>query len=93
MLTGHTPCEWLTEYCPSLDGQFVFMDPLRWDTHLLSEGAVQILHEAATAFETGKFDAFLREVETAGGWPPGLEQLVLALTSLDRAQHRTITRL
>ena len=34
------PLAWIERYCPSLDGQFLFLDPLRWDTHLLSAGAV-----------------------------------------------------
>ena len=37
------PLAWIERYCPSLDGQFLFLDPLRWDTHLLSAGAVIVL--------------------------------------------------
>ena len=77
-----SPCAWMNTHCPSLDGPFVFLDPLWWDTHLLSEGAVQVLREAAIALESGEFDAFLIEVEAAGGWPPGLERLAQALASL-----------
>ena len=72
----------MNAYCPLLDGQFVFLDPLWWDTHLLSEGAVQVLREAAIAIESGEFDVFVAEVEAAGGWPPGLERLAQALASL-----------
>ena len=77
-----SPCAWMNAYCPLLDGQFVFLDPLWWDTHLLSEGAVQVLREAAIAIESGEFEAFVRDVEAAGGWPPGLERLAHALASL-----------
>lgn len=77
-----SPCAWMNTHCPSLDGQFVFLDPLWWDTHLLSGGAVQVLREAAIALESGEFDEFLIEVEAAGGWPPGLERLAQALASL-----------
>ena len=77
-----SPRAWMNIHCPSLDGQFVFLDPLWWDTHLLSEGAVQVLREAAIAIESSEFDAFVIEVEAAGGWPPGLERLVQALASL-----------
>lgn len=69
-------------YCPSLDGQFLFLDPLFWDTHLLSEGAVTVLREAAAAIEDGSFAAFQADIGAAGGWPPDLERLVRALASL-----------
>jgi hypothetical protein len=72
----------MNAHCPLLDGQFVFLDPLWWDTHLLSKGAVEVLREAARAIESDQFEAFVRDVETAGGWPPGLERLALALASL-----------
>lgn len=72
----------MERYCPSLDGQFLFFDPLFWDTHLLSTGAVAVLHEAAAAIEDGSFAAFQADVRAAGGWPPDLERLALALASL-----------
>lgn len=80
--TGLTPRTWLQDNCPCLDGQFLFLDPLSWETHLLTEGAVVVLQEAASAIEDGRFKAFLVEVEEAGGWPPGLEALVHSLTIL-----------
>lgn len=73
----------MNAYCPLLDGQFVFLDPLWWDTHLLSKGAVHVLREAAGAIETGAFEAFMCDVEAAGGWPPGLERLAHSLASLE----------
>lgn len=76
------PVVWMERYCPSLDGQFVFLDPLWWDTHLLSAGAVTVLREAAAAIEDGDFDAFEADIRAAGGWPSGLERLALALASL-----------
>nr|WP_211206700.1 hypothetical protein [Thauera linaloolentis] len=69
----------MQEYCPSLDGQFLFLDPLWWETHQLSEGAVQVLREAAEAIEAGRFEDFQRDVDAAGGWPPGLEKLTHTL--------------
>lgn len=76
------PLAWIERYCPSLDGQFLFLDPLRWDTHLLSAGAVIVLREAALAIEAGCFEAFRVEVAANGGWPAGLERLAVALTAL-----------
>jgi hypothetical protein len=76
------PLAWVDRYCPSIDGQFLFLDPLRWDTHLLSEGAVIILREAARAIEAGGFAEFRAEVDAAGGWPPALERLAFALSAL-----------
>lgn len=78
---------WLQRYCPHLDGQFLFLDPLDWKTHRLTEGAVIVLREAAAAIESGQFDAFLDEVSEAGGWPPGLERLAISLTTLDATAH------
>ncbi|MCK0512094.1 hypothetical protein [Aromatoleum buckelii] len=80
--TGLTPGEWLQRYCPVLDGQFVFLNPLSWETHLLTESAVLVLREAAVSIEENRFDAFLDEVAEAGGWPPGLEFLARSLTTL-----------
>lgn len=77
-----SPLRWLQSHCPSLGGQFLFLDPLWWDTHLLSEGAAVVLHEAAAAIEAGEFEAFRREIDAAGGWPADLEKLVLALSVL-----------
>lgn len=77
-----SPNAWLDLHCPSLDGQFLFLDPVWWDTHLLSEGAVKVLREAAAAIEVERFNDFLQEVEAAGGWPPELERLAHALASL-----------
>lgn len=80
--TGPSPSEWLQCYCPLLDGQFVFLNPLSWETHLLTESAVLVLREAAASIEENRFDAFLDEVAEAGGWPPGLEFLARSLTTL-----------
>ena len=79
---------WCDEYCPSFDGQFLFLDPLSWDTHLLSEGAAHVLSEAAIAIDDSRFEAFVAEVKSVGGWPPGLEQLALSLAALHREQDR-----
>lgn len=79
---GLGPRIWLKHYCPSLDGQFLFLDPLSWETHLLTEGAVVVLREAAAAIEEGRFEAFLDEVADAGGWPPGMEFLARSLATL-----------
>lgn len=81
-----TPNEWLQRYCPSLDGQFLFLDPVSWQTFQLTEGAVTVLREAAAAIEQDRFDAFVTEVEDAGGWPSGLDFLARTLTTL----HGTI---
>ena len=80
---GHSASAWLNLYCPQLDGQFVFLDPLSWQTHQLNESAVLVLLEAAEAIESGDFADFLHEIEQAGGWPPGLEFLVRSLATLD----------
>ena len=85
------PCAWLARYCPQLDGQYLFVDPLRWETHLLTEGAVVVLNQAAEAIEQGAFDAFVAEVADAGGWPPGLESLASSLLTLGEAE-RSIMR-
>jgi hypothetical protein len=77
-----TPRTWLQCYCPSLDGQFLFLNPLSWETHLLTAGAVLILQETAAAIEEDRFHDFVDEVAEAGGWPPGLEFLAHALTTL-----------
>lgn len=82
------PRRWVEEYCPSVDGQFLFLDPQWWDTHLLSEGAAIVLREAAAALESGQFDAFCAEIADAGGWPPGLERLVGTLAMLAPANAR-----
>lgn len=76
------PLHWIETYCPSLGGQFLFLDPLWWDTHLLSEGAAIVLREAAIALEAGQFASFRREIDEAGGWPANLEKLVFALSTL-----------
>lgn len=68
-----------------MDGQFLFLDPVCWQTHLLTEGAALVLREAALAIEEARFDAFRDEVVQAGGWPPMLEQLVNTLRSLHHA--------
>lgn len=85
------PQRWVDMHCPSIDGQFLFLDPQWWDTHLLSAGAALVLREAAEAIESGRFDAFCAEIDAAGGWPPGLERLVRTLTVLAaesaRASH------
>ena len=86
-----TPSEWLQRYCPSLDGQFLFLDPVSWQTFQLTEGAVTVLREAAMAIEQGRFDAFLTEVEEAGGWPSGLEFLARSLATLHGASTPTPT--
>ena len=81
-LAAPTPSEWLKSYCLSLEGQFLLLDPVSWQTFQLTEGAVTVLQEAAAAIEQGRFDDFLTEVEEAGGWPSGLEFLVSALATL-----------
>ena len=85
MPSHHTPTSWLTTTCLLIDGQFVFLDPLWWDTHLLSAGAVEVLRQAARAAESGELSAFSDEVDAAGGWPPALKQLAFALASLQQA--------
>lgn len=70
---------WLERHCPSLDGQFVFLDPLWLDTHLLSAGAALVLEEAAAAIDAGEFSAFCTEIDALGGWPEGLEALAHSL--------------
>lgn len=82
MRAGNGALAWLQEHCLSLDGQFLFLDPLWLDTHLLSEGAVLILREAAAAIDDGRLSAFEREIADMGGWPPGLERLVRNLATL-----------
>ncbi|MDI3490807.1 MAG: hypothetical protein PWP11_2084 [Thauera sp.] len=82
MRAGNGALAWLQEHCPSLDGQFLFLDPLWLDTHLLSEGAVLILREAAAAIDDGRLSAFEHEIADMGGWPPGLERLVRSLATL-----------
>ncbi|MDD3353721.1 hypothetical protein [Zoogloea sp.] len=72
----------MENHCLSLDGQFLFMDPLHGQTHLLNEGAVEVLTEAAAALDAGVFSAFLCEVEEAGGWSPELEALARSLSIL-----------
>lgn len=81
------PSKWLQRYCPSLDGQFLFLDPVSWQTFQLTEGAVTVLQEAAAAIEQGRFDAFQAEVAEAGGWPPGLEFLARTLTTLQHSNE------
>ena len=85
MLSRHTPTRWLNENCLLIDRQFVFLDPLWWDTHLLSAGAVEVLRQAASALESGEFSVFCAEVDAAGGWPPALKPLAFALASLQQA--------
>lgn len=80
-----SPHQWLQQYCPVLDGQFLFLDPISWRTFQLSEGAVTVLQETATAIELGRFSDFLVEVQEAGGWPPELEPLAWSLNSLIRS--------
>ncbi len=87
---GIGPRTWLQRYCPSIDGQFLFLDPASWGTHLLTAGAATVLREAADALEEGRFDAFACEVEEAGGWPQGLEFLARSLTMLNEADDPTI---
>lgn len=64
-----------------MDGQFLFLDPVSWQTHLLTPGAALVLREAALAIEEYRFDAFLAEIEEAGGWSPELAFLAHALAS------------
>ncbi|WEN41496.1 hypothetical protein CKCBHOJB_01049 [Thauera sp. GDN1] len=87
-----TPLEWLNAYCPSLDGQFLFLDPVSWQTHLLTPGAELVLREAALAIENGRFDAFLAEIEEAGGWQPGLAFLAHSLLHLHERNGISATR-
>lgn len=83
------PRSWLQRYCPSLDGQFLFLNPLSWETLLLSEGSVLVLREAAAAIEEGRFASFCAEVDDVGGWPPGLEFQARALATLAPAAAPT----
>lgn len=76
------PRHWLQHYCPFIDGQFLFLDPISWNTHLLTAGAATVLSEAADAIEERRFAVFVREVDEAGGWPQGLEFLARSLTLL-----------
>jgi hypothetical protein len=85
----HTPSSWLRTYCPSLGGQFAFLDPVSWQTHQLNADAFSVLEEAALAIEQQQFDTFLADVEAAGGWPPGLEFLVRALATLGEERKYT----
>lgn len=85
----HTPSSWLRTYCPSLGGQFAFLDPVSWQTHQLNADAYNVLEEAALAIEQQQFDAFLADVKAAGGWPPGLEFLVRSLVTLGQEQTYT----
>jgi hypothetical protein len=87
MQAGSGARAWLKEYCPSLDGQFLFLDPLWLDTHLLSEGAVLILREAAAAIDEDRLASFEHEIVDMGGWPLGLERLVLSLAALPACPH------
>lgn len=89
MPVPHTPLSWLRMYCPSLGGQFVFLDPVSWQTHQLNADAFSVLEEAALAIEQQQFDTFLADVEAAGGWPPGLEFLVRALATLGEERKYT----
>lgn len=84
--------EWIDLHCPSLDGQFVFLDPVSWQTFLLTEGAVTILREAARAIEIHQFDAFLDEIESAGEWPPGLKWLVHTLATLHGVEQPALPK-
>lgn len=79
---GNSAELWLTRYCPQLGGQFVFLDPLSWQTHQLNTDAMLVLQEAAKAIDSGQFSAFLDEIDEAGGWPPGLEFLAQSLATL-----------
>jgi hypothetical protein len=85
----HTPSSWLRTYCPSLGGQFAFLDPVSWQPHQLNADAFSVLEEAALAIEQQQFDTFLADVEAAGGWPPGLEFLVRSLTTLGKERAYT----
>ncbi|MBL8446994.1 MAG: hypothetical protein JNJ44_06230 [Zoogloeaceae bacterium] len=76
------PQAWLASHCPSIEGQFLFLDPIAWETHLIQPGAKLILDEAARAIEEFRFDAFVEEVNDAGGWPPDLEFLARSLATL-----------
>ena len=87
----HAVSYWMDSNCSSLDGQFLFLDPVWWNTHLLSEGAVQVLREAAVAIESRRFDEFLQDVEAAGGWPSGLEHLAQALASFQSRDDHGVT--
>lgn len=91
LAADRSPSRWLEDYCPSLDGQFLFLDPVSWQTFQLTEGAVTVLREAAAAVEQGRFDTFLTEVEEVGGWPSGLEFLARSLATLHGATALTPT--
>lgn len=81
-----SPQDWLASHCPSFEGQFLFLDPIAWETHLIEPGAKLILDEAALAIEDSRFDAFIEEVNEAGGWPPDLEFLARSLATLSGPQ-------
>ena len=76
------PCFWMSCHCHPFGDQHLFLDPLFWQTHLLSDGAVTVLRHAAVAIEEKRFAAFLADVEASGGWPAGLEHLAHSLTTL-----------
>lgn len=79
-----SPLNWLQKYCLSIDRQFLFVDPVSWQTFQLTEGAAAVLHEAAAAIEHNQYEEFLADVADSGGWPQGLESLAHSLT----IQHR-----
>lgn len=84
-MTQASPRRWMQAFCSPLGEAFLFLDPVSWQTHLLSAGAVRVLSESAQAIEEGRFDVFLAEVADLGGWPPGLEDLARSLQAFERS--------
>lgn len=90
--TRSSPLAWVDRYCPSLDGQYLFLDPISWQTHKLTPGAALVLREAALAIEEARLESFLDEVEEAGGWPAGLEFLARSLLTLGENEGKSHLR-
>lgn len=78
-----TPTEWLQDFCQLIEGEFLFFDPVSWQTFQLTKGATTVLGEAADAIEQHRFRAFLSEIDEAGGWPAELEFLARGLTTVN----------
>ncbi len=75
-----------------MDGDFLFIDPVSWQTHRLTSGATLVLREAALAIEQNRYEAFVAEVEAAGGWPTELEFLAETLTTLCALDESPLSR-
>lgn len=79
---GPSSSQWITRYCPELSGQYLFIDPILWETHLISAGSKHVLAEASSASDSGTFDSFLLEIAGLGGWPRDLEYLARSVAIL-----------